>query len=929
MNDWKCGQVVLREYVIEKELGRGGMGEVWLVKSNSTGRQFAVKKMLDEMGKYHRRFLESHRAFLAELQAWIDLPEHPNIVPCRFFRTVGDWMLIFSDFVDGGSLKEWIDSRRLYEGGPQKALERILDIAIQFAWGLHCVHETGMVHRDVKPSNVLIANGHGAMLQGIRVQVTDFGLARARVAAGETFDASSEHSVLVSRGGYTPAYCSPEQVKGQPVTRRTDVWSWGVSVLEMFVGEKTWKSGDTAPTVLKNLRERDSIDTRIPTMPPEVADVLAKCFMDTPDQRWKSLGQVVDRLKTIYHQTTGNEYTCTLTCIDSRVTSQKGIEERRTRDGVGWTDPRKWLERALQADGRDPAEAADIMARQGVSRRGKLVADIAVYNEARRIYERLIRAGQEELEIDLSILCMEAALVHETADDFQGALTFYDRALEIRDRLVSQEERRELTNSLATAYMNKANVILTLKDYRDAVTLYDSAIKIREQLVNQGGQRELVGDLATLYSNKAAAVLLLGDNNTALALYDRAIEIIEPLVNQEKRRELQNVLAKLYSNKALVISNLGDYEGAVTLYDCAIKIMERLMNQEGQKELENALAKLYSDKAVAVSHLGDNNGALALYDRAIKIRERLVNQEGRRELEDQLAILYSNKALVFSNLGDYKGAVVFYDHTIEINERLVNQEGRCNLADSLANVYMNKAIAVSKLGDNKGAVALYDQAIEIMERLVNQKGRHELANSLADVYVNKAIVVSESGDNNDAVTLYDRAIMIMEQLVNQEGRRNLADNLAKLYVNKATVIANLRDYNSAVALYDRAIKIVERLVSQEGRRELEDQLATFYMTKAVVVLALGDSKGAITLCDCAIEIRERLVNQEGRREFVGDLAKAKGFRAVFLILSGETKRGRHEAQIIMDTLRAEIKRTGRADLQEALQWVQVNLNGVA
>lgn len=74
---------------------------MWLAKSNSTGRRFAVKQTLLKDEK-HRK------AFLTELQTWIDLPEHPNIVPCRFFRTVGDEIVIFADFIEGGSLADWI-----------------------------------------------------------------------------------------------------------------------------------------------------------------------------------------------------------------------------------------------------------------------------------------------------------------------------------------------------------------------------------------------------------------------------------------------------------------------------------------------------------------------------------------------------------------------------------------------------------------------------------------------------------------------------------------------------------------------------------------------------------------------------------------------------------------------------------------------------
>src|SRR5438552_10631145 len=144
--DWRPGQILLDDFVVERVLGEGGMGKVYLVKSGTTSMRFAVKraKGLSEADR---------RNFLGELQTWIDLPEHPNLVPCRFFRTVGDEVLIFAEYVEGGSLKNWIDSRKLYQGGTETALERILDTAIQFAWGLHCVHELGRGHQDGKPAN--------------------------------------------------------------------------------------------------------------------------------------------------------------------------------------------------------------------------------------------------------------------------------------------------------------------------------------------------------------------------------------------------------------------------------------------------------------------------------------------------------------------------------------------------------------------------------------------------------------------------------------------------------------------------------------------------------------------------------------------------------------------------------------------------------
>src|SRR6266478_464659 len=158
--DWHSGQTLLDDFVVQRVLGEGGMGKVYLVKSRTTNMRFAVKraKGLSE---------GERRNFLAELQTWIDLPEHPNLVPCRFFRTVGDEVLIFAECVGGGSLKNWIDSRKLYEGGAEKGLERILDTAIQFAWGLNCVHELGLVHQDVKPANVMMDRDAQVAVQGV------------------------------------------------------------------------------------------------------------------------------------------------------------------------------------------------------------------------------------------------------------------------------------------------------------------------------------------------------------------------------------------------------------------------------------------------------------------------------------------------------------------------------------------------------------------------------------------------------------------------------------------------------------------------------------------------------------------------------------------------------------------------------------------
>jgi serine/threonine protein kinase len=148
-------------------------------------------------------------------------------VSCYYVREIGGVPTIFSEWMENGSLENRIDDRTLYEGTPEQVQKRLLDIAIQFARGLHYAHESGsgLIHQDVKPDNLLMSKKWDA-------KVVDFGLARARTAA------------IVPNGGYTPAYCSPEQSLWEPLTRRTDIYSWAVSILEMYPGEA---GGSTDP----------------------------------------------------------------------------------------------------------------------------------------------------------------------------------------------------------------------------------------------------------------------------------------------------------------------------------------------------------------------------------------------------------------------------------------------------------------------------------------------------------------------------------------------------------------------------------------------------------------------------------------------------------------------------------------------------------
>jgi WD40 repeat protein len=274
--EWNAGDVILDLYEVKGELGKGGMGVVYRVHHRQWNIDLAVKTPLPEA----LQKAGSLENFLREAQAWVDLGLHPHIVTCYYVRRLGEMPRVFAECMEGGSLKNWMEDGRLYAGGEQEALKRILDCAIQFAWGLGYAHEKGLVHQDVKPANAL-------MTPDGMLKVTDFGLVGAK--------------------GYTPAYAAPEQELGQAVSPRTDIWGWGVSVLEMFTGGVHWQFGSVAASVLENYLQ-EAPPEGIPPMPAALAELLRQCFQNDPDQRPASMDEVAERLMRLYEQETGAPY---------------------------------------------------------------------------------------------------------------------------------------------------------------------------------------------------------------------------------------------------------------------------------------------------------------------------------------------------------------------------------------------------------------------------------------------------------------------------------------------------------------------------------------------------------------------------------------------------------------------------------------------
>ncbi len=296
--EWNIGDIILDTYEVRDIFTSGGMGNVYRVHHRGWGMDLAVKSPKQEI----LNSATSIQNFVRECETWVNLGLHPHITSCYYVRNLGGIPRIFAEFIEGGSLRDWIDNGKLYEGGQQASLCRILDIAIQMAWGLQYAHEQDLIHQDVKPANILMTSDGVA-------KVTDFGLAKARAIIGDVLTPGKSRTLIASVGGMTPAYCSPEQAAKSTLTRRTDIWSWAVTVLEMFTGEVFWLGGQFAAQALEESRRNSSTRSELPTMPKSIINILQECLLLDPEARPNSMMEVADRFSTDFQKITGQKFT--------------------------------------------------------------------------------------------------------------------------------------------------------------------------------------------------------------------------------------------------------------------------------------------------------------------------------------------------------------------------------------------------------------------------------------------------------------------------------------------------------------------------------------------------------------------------------------------------------------------------------------------
>ena len=267
------GQLIADRYEVKETVGAGGMSTVYCAFDTLLERNVALKILHDQYGddeEYVARFRREARA-VAQLS-------HPNIVTVIDRGEENGRQFIVFELVDGENLKELVG-----RGGPLP-VRRVLELGLEVGRALAFAHGQGLVHRDVKPQNVLL-NGDG------RAKVTDFGIVRSLDAVGQT-----ETGTVLG----TSHYIAPEQARGERVDAQTDVYSFGVVLHELLTGEVPYVGDNFVTVAMKHVNEPipSVLDTR-PDAPIRLASLIQRCLAKAPSDRPASMDVVVAELEAV------------------------------------------------------------------------------------------------------------------------------------------------------------------------------------------------------------------------------------------------------------------------------------------------------------------------------------------------------------------------------------------------------------------------------------------------------------------------------------------------------------------------------------------------------------------------------------------------------------------------------------------------------
>jgi tRNA A-37 threonylcarbamoyl transferase component Bud32 len=334
------------KYTIEADLGEGGMGRVYVARDPVLERRVALKVVRPDERDDEAARTEANARLFREARAAAKL-DHPNVVAVFDMGEIEGTPYLAMELVKGRTLRE-------AAADPSVPVERKLGWLTDVARALAAAHRAGIVHRDVKPENVMVRD------DGV-IKVLDFGIARrVRAAVDPQGSTASAALATLTREGVsvgTPLYMTPEQIRGDEVDGRSDQFAWAVMAHEVLGGEVPWKSKNDALGLVASILTQPApgLRAKVKELPGEVDEVIARCLSKSPGDRFASMDEVIAALQGAVASRATGRLPASVTPSGAGAPGADGAARTTGQRRYSDDEIRKIVERATELQGNEGA----------------------------------------------------------------------------------------------------------------------------------------------------------------------------------------------------------------------------------------------------------------------------------------------------------------------------------------------------------------------------------------------------------------------------------------------------------------------------------------------------------------------------------------------------------------------------------------------
>ncbi|MEK7309273.1 MAG: tetratricopeptide repeat protein [Planctomycetota bacterium] len=770
-------------YILERKLGEGGMGVVYLALDPALNRRVALKILSDKSPEAIQRFMRE-----AESTAKL---KHPHIIQVYEVGGISHNYYFTMEYVEGTSLDALISEKKLH---PRRAAEIICDIAS----ALHYAHTNNLIHRDIKPSNILIDS------QG-RTYLTDFGLAKETTGLERALTMSG--TVLG-----TPEYMSPEQATGDKnrTDQRSDIFSLGATLYHSLTGQSPFK-GDDLYQVLEAVMHKDPLPPKrlVPVLSRDIETICMKCLDKEPARRYQNAQELADDLKRflngeeilarptgfitrIWRKSKRNRAASLAMAgavviligvaiwmqiakadriTDYRTKARKSFEIKRFEDTLTWS------KQILELSPTDN-EARRLLKESQLALNKR--------NEARKVLER----SKSIVDADEKIKMLAKALEIDPAfaEAWQEIGYTYNRQNDYRNAHKAFSKAIAVDKALVNSYFARAHIAKVInKDYKGAAADFAKVLELDPE--------SYMG-----YFAKGAIELHNGDYKQAIADFTRVIELKPDDVDAYDERAKaylrrgQRGLALSDWNKAIEINpdfasayySRGDIYLADNKLDLALKDFNKYVELNPQEPAG------YCIRAIIYTRMGRLDLALADANKAVEINPDNADMYYRRadlyyqnENNDEAIADYSRAIELDPKCAEaYFGRAACYGLKGQLDEVIMDCNKAIELKPALAHAYTTRGAAYLDKGD-------LDRALGDLNKTI------ELAPEYPNAYFHRGFAYYQTNDCDRAIADYSRAIKIDPKEF-------------MYYLKRADAYGFSGKYTQAVSDYTKAIELAPR-----------------------------------------------------------------------------------------------------------------------